>query len=111
MTATIDLEELTGKGKVHNLSGRLRGRAAREKFGIDALDSENATVEVIVPAHVYSLTPSFFQGLFGDSLRAYGNDVGLFREHFRFVAPSIVLEQVERGLSAILTNRDLNAVR
>lgn len=109
--ATINLEDLTRDGRVHNLSGRLRGQAARELFCVDALDRSAEPVEVIVPPYIYSVTPSFFQGLFGPSVRARGNDAGRFREHFRFVAPSIVLEQFERGLSAILTSRDLNDVR
>lgn len=111
MTATINLEELTGAGKVHNLSGRLRGQAAREKFQLDDLDKAEDEVEVIVPSYIYSVTPSFFQGLFGDSVRAFDNDVQRFRKHFRFTAPAIVMQQVERGLSAILTSRDLKDVR
>jgi hypothetical protein len=111
MTRTIDLEELTGHGKVQNLSGRLRGLAAREKFQLDELDSDADDIEVIVPSYVYSLTPSFFQGLFGDSVRAFGNDSAKFMAHFRFTAPAVVLQQVERGLSAILTSRDLSNIR
>jgi hypothetical protein len=111
MPATINLGELTGNGKVHNLSGRLRGQAARKMFQIDDIDRRDDAVEVIVPGYVYSLTPSFFQGLFGDSVKAHGNDPSRFLARFRFVAPSIVLEQVERGLSAVLTSRDLKDVR
>jgi hypothetical protein len=104
---TIDLEELTGGGKVRNLSGRLRGLAAREKFKLDKLDQSEAPVCVVVPGYVYSLTPSFFQGLFGDSVKAIGNSSAKFREHFQFVAPAPVLQQIERGLSAALTSRNL----
>jgi hypothetical protein len=109
--AMIDLAELTGNGRVHNLSGRLRGQAARQMFRLDELDASEASVEVIVPQHIYSLTPSFFQGLFGESVRKGGNDVERFRSRFSFVAPSIILEQVERGLAAVMTSRDLSNVR
>lgn len=111
MSQVIDLEELTGEGQVQNLSGRLRGLAAREKFGVDKLDHTADSVEVHVPEYVYSLTPSFFQGLFGGSVRALGNDKKSFLSHFRFTAPAIVMQQIERGLTATLTSRDLNQVR
>ncbi|MEH3103700.1 MAG: hypothetical protein PGN12_07315 [Sphingomonas phyllosphaerae] len=107
---TIDLEALTGEGRVQNLSGRLRGLAARELFQVDALDHEDAPVEVRVPDYVYSLTPSFFQGLFGRSVQTFGQSEASFRRHFHFVAPAIVLQQIEQGLSAALTSRNLGDV-
>jgi hypothetical protein len=108
MAAMIDLEGLTGAGKVHNLSGRQRGLAAREMFGLDHLDQLDEPVEVIVPSYVYSVTPSFVQGFFGESVKAFGNDTTRFKNHFHFTAPSIVLEQLDRGLAAIVTKRDLS---
>lgn len=102
----IDLEELT-MGKVHNLSGRLRGLAARERFGLDRLDRDGEPVEVRVPEYVYAVTPSFVQGLLGASLRVLDWNVSSFRQHYRFVAPAIVLDQIERGISAITTSRDI----
>lgn len=108
---TINLEELTESGRVHNLSGRLRGLAAREHFDFDAIDKGDEPAEVQVPGHVYSLTPSFVQGLFGESVKAAGGDVKRFREKFHFVAPPVVLKQLDRGFSAILTDRDLSSLR
>lgn len=107
---TIDLEELTGNGRVHNLSGRSRGLSAREYFGLDEVDRAGGEAEVIVPSHVYSLTPSFVQGLLGQSVRSSGNDLESFRGRFRFVAPAVVLAQLERGLSAIMTERDASSL-
>lgn len=108
---TIDLEELTGHGKVQNLSGRVRGLAARELFKLDELDRTGEDAELVVPPYVYSLTPSFVQGLLGESVRASGNDVNRFRQRFRFIAPAVVLQQLERGLSAILTDRNVANLR
>lgn len=110
MAAVINLEQLTGEGRVQNLSGRLRGLAARELFRVDELDGATDVVEVRVPEYVYSVTPSFFQGLFGGSVQALGSDAQAFRQHFRFIAPAIVLQQLERGLSAALTSRNLNDI-
>lgn len=111
MVQMIDLEELTGDGRVQNLSGRMRGLAARERFGIDELDRGGTPVEVHVPEYVYSLTPSFFQGLFGASVHALGDNADRFHNRFKFIAPPIVLQQIERGLRAALTSRDLGDVR
>lgn len=106
----IDLEALT-EGRVQNLSGRLRGLAARELFRLDELDASGEVVEVHIPDYVYSLTPSFFQGLFGDSIHAAGDTADAFKRRFRFRAADIVIEQIDRGLSAALTTRDLGSVR
>jgi hypothetical protein len=108
--ATIDLQKITGPGEVHVLSGRELGAKARDMFKLDALDGTNAVVQVIVPSYVFSLTPSFFEGLFGQSVRAHGSDPQRFRDHFRFVAPPIVLDQVEHGLSEVLASGGSNAL-
>jgi hypothetical protein len=111
MAQMIDLEVLTGNGRVENLSGRLRGLAARELFKIDDLDQSDDVVEVHVPDYVYSLTPSFFQGLFGKSVHALGDNPERFKSRFRFIAPQIVLQQIDWGLRAALTSRNLGDVR
>lgn len=108
---TINLDELTGYGKVHNLSGRIRGLEARKRFKLDDIDRSGEQAELHVPSYVYSLTPSFVQGLLGESVRAANNDVDRFRKKYHFVAPAVVLEQLERGLSAILTDRSLANLR
>ena len=64
-----------------------------------------------MPSYVYALTPSFIQGLFGKSVQASGNDAARFKNRYHFVAPAIVLQQLDRGLSAILTNRNLAGLR
>jgi len=108
--AAIDLEELT-QGKVHNLSGRLRGLAAREKFHLDEIDESSEPVEVRFPDYVYAVTPSFIQGLFAKSVERRGGSANAFRSSYSFIAPAVVLEQVERGLTAILTSRDVSDIR
>lgn len=104
--ASIDLEVLT-QGKVHNLSGRLRGLAAREMFELDRIDDAGELVQVLIPDHVYAITPSFIQGLFGRSVERRGGREQDFRRFFSFVAPAVVLDQVDRGLAAILTSRNI----
>lgn len=103
--ASIDLELLT-QGKVHNLSGRLRGLAARKMFDLDTIDDAGDAVQVRIPDYVYAITPSFIQGLFGRSVERRGGREQDFRRSFDFVAPAVVLDQIERGLAAILTSRN-----
>lgn len=103
---TIDLDRLTGNGKVHNLSGHVRGLAARNEFGLDALDAAGDPVRVVVPEHVYSLSPSFVQGLFSASVRALGNDPTAFFSHYQIVASELVRRQIDRAMQNITLDRD-----
>jgi hypothetical protein len=106
MTREIDLGELTRDGTVHNLSGHERGVAAREYFHLDELEASDEDIRVVVPLDVYTLTPSFFQGMFARSVRALGGDRERFLARFRFKAAPVVLRQVDRGIEATRIRRD-----
>lgn len=108
-TAMIDLNILTENGKVHNLSGHERGLAARVEFELDRYDREAASVEILVPEHIYAVSPSFVQGLLAGSLQSLGLDREAFSKRYHLVASDLIKRQFERGISAILTNRDLLA--
>lgn len=103
--AQIDLTELTEGGQVRNLSGHLRGVAARQKFQLDALDQNEGAVTVHVPADLYALSSSFFQGMFAESVKRSGSREGFLRK-YNFDAPAIVLRQIDSGISASLMPRD-----
>lgn len=107
MTLEVDLDVLT-QGKVHNLSGHERGLAARTLFALDMLDQASQPVEVRIPEHIYGISPSFIQGLFSASVIALGSSKDAFFEHYRLVATDLVRRQFDRGLSAILTDRDFS---
>ncbi|MCJ9725412.1 hypothetical protein MOV66_31875 [Agrobacterium sp. SHOUNA12C] len=100
----IELNELTGGGEVHNLSGHDRGQAAREKFKIADLDELNEPVVVNVPGFIYTITPSFFQGMFADSVRHFG-DREKFLARYTFNADPVVLQQIDKGIRSSLMNR------
>lgn len=100
----IDLGDLTNNGEVRNLSGHERGVAARAKFDLDALDKDSAEVVIGVPEDLYSVSPSFFQGMFAASVRACGNRDG-FLKRFHFDAPVVVLRQIDSGIAASLRKR------
>jgi len=104
----IDLNILTDNGKVHNLSGHDRGLAARQMFGLDAFDEGESQVEIHVPEHIYAVSPSFVQGLLAASLQKVGLSLEAFSHRYTLVASDLIKRQFDRGISAILTNRDFS---
>jgi hypothetical protein len=94
---TIDLSELTGGGEIRNLTGHERGVLAREHYKLEQLDAEAEPVIVLVPSSVYTLTPSFFQGMFAESVQKFRSREN-FLEHYRFEASTLIMRQVERGI-------------
>lgn len=105
---TVDLAEMTEDGRVTNLSGRPRGLAARQKYGLEWHSLSDARKVVIqVPYSVDSLTPSFFQGMFGAAFSALEKKRDRFLDFFVFDAPPLIKSQIEQGMSALEISRDL----
>lgn len=100
----IELNELTNGGEVRNLSGHERGKAARLKFGLADLDNADQQVVISIPDFVYTITPSFFQGMFAESVRLLG-DRERFLDRYQFDADPVVLQQIDRGIRASLMER------
>jgi hypothetical protein len=100
----ISFSDLTKDGEVRNLSGHERGRAARVNYHLDDVDQADESVRVVIPDDVYSITSSFFQGMFSESVRKAGSREG-FLARFQFDAPPVVLRQIERGIEASLMRR------
>jgi hypothetical protein len=99
----IDLSELT-RGEVHNLIGHERGLAARRKFNLDAADASGEAILIFVPNDLFTITPSFFQGMLAESVRAAGSREQ-FLARYRFDASPPVLSQVENGITSTLRRR------
>ena len=68
----------------------------RSKLDLDRLDKAGQTVSVVIPEHIISLNSSFFQGLFGESVRALGDSK--FRECYKFSCSEVISEDVEKGI-------------
>lgn len=98
--STIDLSELTD-GRAQNLTGHERGAQARAAYDLDALDN-NGIVDVIVPAELRAIAPSFFQGMFAQSVKHLGSQ-DAFLERYHFSAKASVMSQIHRGIRASLT--------
>ena len=90
---TLDLSRLTEGGRVHNLTGRDLGRRAREEYEISRLDDAEGSVEVVVPEDVFLITPSFFIGMFSQSVIRLGS-VEAFFDKYNFRSPPQVLRQI-----------------
>lgn len=95
----INLGDLTAGGEVRNLTAHERGQAARAHYDLAGLDVAAEPVKVIVPREILTLTPSFFQGMFAESVLHFGTRDAFLR-HYSFDASNLILKQIDRGISA-----------
>lgn len=100
----INLQTFTQE-KTRNLSGHQRGKFARDFFCLDDLDHDPGGVEVIVPDYLDAIAPSFFQGLFAESVRKLGGREA-FLNQYRFKAPIWIMHQIDRGIERSTFQRD-----
>ncbi len=100
----INLAALTNDGQVRNLSGHDRGEDARQKFDLDVLDQQEGEIKVVVPEDIYLLSPSFIQGMFAKSIKSLGGRQQ-FLNHYEFVASTLVMKQIDNGITASLIDR------
>ncbi len=82
-------------------SGRKRGELVRKKMKIDSVDQGEAIVHVKIPADAYSVTSSFFLGLFGESIRRAG-DRQTFLKKFQFDCPPVFQETFDSCIARAL---------
>lgn len=101
-TMTVDLKRLAGPV----FSGRDRGIAARREFQLDSSEDLSDSVEVLLPDNTYTVTSSFFLGLFGDSVRKCGS-LSQFEKKYHFKGPSFLLPILRGHASLALRNKNL----
>ena len=77
----IDFETI--EGPVY--TGRPRGTKLRSKYNLDDVDKRDAVVVVRIPDSTYSISSSFFLGLFGESVVNAGNKQAFYAK-FHFMA-------------------------
>jgi hypothetical protein len=98
--AMIDFSKI--EGPVY--TGRDRGEQLRVALQLDRLDNEKRVVEVSVPSDTYTITSSFFLGLFGPSVVSAGSKEAFYaRYHFRL--PPFLKEVVDVYISRALQKR------
>lgn len=87
-------------------SGRDRGEALREKYSLDVQEDRAEVIEVLIPNSTYTVSSSFFLGLFGPSVRKCGS-VDTFERKFRFRAPEFLKPVLHSHASLALQRRSL----
>lgn len=101
-TLTVDLTQV--EGPVY--TGRQKGEALREKYRLDESEAQADIVEVVIPASAYTVSSSFFLGLFGPSVRKCGS-VDRFERKFHFKAPDFLQPVLHNHASLALQGRSL----
>lgn len=87
-------------------TGRDRGEQLREKLGLDQIDLRHESVAVIIPSTTYSISSSFFLGLFGPSVVSYGS-AEKFYEAYKFEATDFISGIVHEYVLRALQQRNL----
>lgn len=101
----IDLEKLTFMGN-QAFSGRELGRELREKAQLDAKDHDSSLYSIRIPEGTGTFTPSFFSGMFGDSVvRLQRSD---FERKYRFIGEPY-RRLVDRGIAEALVRGPVGA--
>ncbi len=85
-------------------TGRSRGEQARKRIGLDKF-ANNEVVDVIIPDEVYTVTSSYFLGLFAPSVKALGGREK-FLEVFNFSGPDFILAKLDDWIERALRDGD-----
>lgn len=98
----VDLSSVAGPV----YSGRSRGEALRQKYELDTNEDNVDSVEVIIPLNAYTVSSSFFLGLFGPSVQKC-KTVDNFEHKFHFKAPDFLRPILHAHASLAIQNRNL----
>lgn len=91
MKMTLDFQQLHGPV----FTGRERGKRARKFFKLEKITPDDR-VDVIIPEDVYTVTSSFFLGLFGESIKDMGLEA--FTSVYKFKAPNYLKESIDEWI-------------
>ncbi|AQZ99606.1 hypothetical protein B5M06_16500 [Comamonas kerstersii] len=98
----VNLSEFQGR----ILSGRERGTQARELMSIDKLDQGNDKVHVTFPTGLWSVSSSFFLGMFGPSIIAAGTK-DAFKNRYSFETKDSIKKLIDGYIDFALQNRNI----
>jgi hypothetical protein len=87
-------------------TGRERGERLRKKFHLDEVDNSDAVVKISIPENTYSISSSFFLGLFGPSIVKYKTREA-FLEKYRFHTTKFLMGVVDQHIARALQERSL----
>lgn len=101
-TTLIDFQKI--EGPVY--TGRHRGELLRADLGLDEIDARGEVVNVAIPESTYTISSSFFLGLFGPSVvKAGSSDAFYSRYHFK--SPSFLKDVMDGYVARALQSRNL----
>lgn len=87
-------------------TGRERGARLRQELALDSVDESGVSVEVSIPDNTYTVTSSFFLGLFGPSVVRAGSKDKFYRQ-YHFKAPAFLRPEVDGYVARALQGRNL----
>lgn len=96
---TLTYELSPSGGPVY--SGRERGESLRKQLKIDNAEDSADLVKVTIPSSAYTVSSSFFLGLFGPSVQKCGS-VDKFERKFQFTAPPFLLPLLRKHAALAL---------
>jgi len=87
-------------------TGRDRGVKLRKEYDLDSLDADAEQVTVKIPETTYTVSSSFFLGLFGPSIIKFGSKEAFYK-HYKFELPDYLKETTESYVTRALQTRNL----
>ena len=88
-------------------SGRARGENARKKINLDDLETmDGATFKVELPRNFFTITSSFFLGLFGKSIQRCGSRSAFFDKFDFLNTPDATRLQIGLWVDRALSNKE-----
>lgn len=99
---TIDFGTI--EGPVY--TGRARGASLRLDLHLDEFDQADTIVEVKIPAKTYTISSSFFLGLFGPSVVRAGSKDAFYRR-YKFQSPEFLKDAMDSYVARALQSRNL----
>jgi hypothetical protein len=101
-------EELIDFGKIEGpvYTGRDRGERLRAQLDLEAFDNSEIVVHVRIPEKTYSISSSFFLGLFGPSIVKL-NSRELFLKKYQFETSEFLMGIIDNHIARALQERNL----
>ncbi len=104
MTETLVIDFSKYNGPVY--TGRERGARLRAELALDSVDESGKAVQVSIPENTYTVTSSFFLGLFGPSVVKAGSK-DKFYNQYHFKTPAFLRPDVDGYIARALQGRNL----
>lgn len=102
----IDItDNLKNRESIIVISGRDLGKLQRKFLKIDEKIKKYEIIEVVIPDNIYSISSSFFLGLFGDIVRNYKTKEK-FLEKFQFICSETLKNNINDGIKDALNDVD-----